>query len=162
MSAEPYDPPVDPGAPPMRRVPGRVVRLGGEFPLAEATPQEMQCELLRRGSFNGLDGPALARSLLTHRGLWFSFTWERVPLPAEYAELAPMSMIVHRDLPHGVWNADTLRVLCPDAAAAKALAAVAEDEDWGGEAWLVDDREAVDGACGTGRCEWAVLQVWWD
>ena len=39
---------------------------------------------------------------------------------------------------------------------------IIEDEDWGGEVYLHDDREEIDRALGTGRDDYGLISVWWD
>jgi hypothetical protein len=69
--------------------------------LRDSTVQEIQFELLRRTSFNALDGERVADSLLQHRDLWLAFLLDRPGL-ANYAEpsrLLMMGLIKLRDLP---------------------------------------------------------------
>ena len=68
--------------------------------LRDATVQEIQLELLRRSSFNAMDGERIADSLLRRRDLWLSFLLDRPGL-ANYAEpsrLPMMGLIKLRDL----------------------------------------------------------------
>jgi hypothetical protein len=130
-------------------------------PLREATVQEIQLELIRRTRFNAFDGEGVVRSLLRHRELWESVILGRIPVPFP-GHLPASGLIPLRDLRHNLWNADTLYVLCPDKTAAEHLAAVAEKEEWGGEAHVFSDPKDVDRALGSGRETRAILRVWWD
>jgi hypothetical protein len=132
--------------------------------LRDATVQEIQLELLRRSSFNALDGERVVDSLLKHRDLWLSVLLDRPGL-ANYAEpsrLLMMGLIKLRDLPYNLWNADVLFVLTPTHAQAHELARIAEEEDWAGEVYVDTNQEEIDRALGTGRDEYGLMTVWWD
>jgi hypothetical protein len=132
--------------------------------LRDASVQDIQLELLRRTRFNALDGERVCASLSKHRHLWLAALLDRPGVP-DYAEpgfLLLAGLIKLRDLPHNLWNADTLFVLTPTRDAAARLAAVAEEEDWGGEVRVHDDQQEMDRALGTGRQEYGLLSVWWD
>ena len=132
--------------------------------LRDATVQEIQLELLRRSSFNALDGERVVDSLLRNRDLWISFLLDRPGL-ANYAEpsrLLMMGLIKLRDLPDNLWNADMLFVLTPTHAQAQELARIAEEEDWAGEVCVYKDQDEIDNALGTGRDEYGLMSVRWD
>jgi hypothetical protein len=132
--------------------------------LRDATVQEIQLELLRRSSFNALDGERVVDSLLRNRDLWISFLLDRPGL-ANYAKpsrLLMMGLIKLRDLPDNLWNADMLFVLTPTHAQAQELARIAEEEDWAGEVCVYKDQDEIDNALGTGRDEYGLMSVWWD
>src|SRR5207302_6012768 len=102
--------------------------------LRDASVQEIQLELLRRGSFNALDGDEVCASLLRHRHLWLAVLLDRPGFP-DYTKpggLLRSGLIKLRDLPENHWNADTLFVLTPTSEAARELARIIEEEDWGG------------------------------
>jgi len=132
--------------------------------LRDATVQEIQLELLRRTTFNALDGEPVLASLLRHRELWLAVLLDRqgVPNYAEPRRLLAMGLIKLRDLPDNFWNADTLFVLTETHAQARELARIIEEEDWGGEVYVFENQEDIDGALGTGRDEYGLLRVWWD
>src|SRR5208283_2622883 len=103
--------------------------------LREASVQDIQLELLRRTMFNALDGEKLHASLLKHRDLWLAVLLDR-PGVADYTEpgrLLISGLIKLRDLPHNLWNADTLFILTRTHLLAQKLARITEEEDWGGE-----------------------------
>jgi hypothetical protein len=106
--------------------------------LRDATVKEIQLELLRRTTYNALDGERVADSLLRHRDLWLAFLLDRQGLPnyAEPTRLLMMDLIKLRDLPDNSWNADTLFVLTPTHTQAHELARIAEEEDWAGEVYV--------------------------
>src|SRR5438105_6982113 len=81
--------------------------------LRGATVQEIQLELLRRTSFNALDGERVYASLLKHRDLWLAVLLDRpgVPNYAEPGSLLMSGLIKLRDLPENFWNGDTLFIL---------------------------------------------------
>ena len=76
--------------------------------------------------------------------------------------LPPAGLIKLRDLPHNIWNVDTLYILCPDAARARRLGELAETEGWGELVTVHEDRREVDSALGGGRRAQAVVSIWWD
>src|SRR3954453_17755676 len=83
--------------------------------LRDASVQDIQLELLRRTSFNALDGERVCASLLKHRDLWRAALLDR-PGVANYAEpglLLMGGLIKLRDLADSIWNADTLFILTP-------------------------------------------------
>lgn len=132
--------------------------------LRDATVQDIQLELLRRAAFNALDGGRVRESLLRHRRLWLAALLDRAGVPnyADPSRLLIAGLIKLRDLPDNSWNADTLFVLTPTRLAAEQLKAVAEAEDWGGEAAVHTDQDELDRSLGTGRREYGLLSVWWD
>ena len=132
--------------------------------LRNATVQDIQLELLRRTTFNALNGDQVRDSLLKHRHLWHATLLDRAGVPnyADPGHLLTAGLIKLRDLPDNLWNADTLFVLTPTRLAAEQLMAVAEVEDWDGEATVYTDQEDMDRALGTGRQEYGLLSVWWD
>lgn len=73
-----------------------------------------------------------------------------------------VGLIKLRDLPENFYNADTLYILTPDAASARQLAAIAEDEDWGGMVLVHDDQDDVERALGGWGLDGAVASIWWD
>jgi hypothetical protein len=132
--------------------------------LREASVQDIQLELLRRTSFNALNGERVHASLLKHRDLWLAVLLDRPGVP-DYTEpdlLLMSGLIKLRDLPKNIWNADTLFILTRTRALARQLARIAEEEDWAGEVRLYEDQKEIDRALGTGRREYGLLSVWWD
>lgn len=132
--------------------------------LREASVQDIQLELVRRTTFNALDGERVSASLMAYRDLWQAVLLDRPGVPdfTHPGRLLTAGLIKLRDLPDGVWNADTLFVLTPTREAADRLKAVAETEDWGGEVTVYGDIEETDRALGTGRQKYGLLSVWWD
>jgi hypothetical protein len=61
-----------------------------------------------------------------------------------------------------LWNADTLFVLTPTPDAARQLARIIDEENWGGEVQVYEDRKETDFALGIGRAAYGLLTVWWD
>jgi hypothetical protein len=132
--------------------------------LRDATVQELQLELIRRTSFNAMDGERVYASLLRHRQLWTAAILDRTGLP-EYDKprrLLLLGLIKLRDLPHNDWNADTLFVLTPGPEAARELARIIEEEDWGGEVHVYEDAQEIGQALGTTEPGYGLLSVWWD
>jgi hypothetical protein len=132
--------------------------------LRGASVQDIQLELLRRTSFNALDGEKVMASLLKHRHLWLAALLDRPGIPnyAEPSHLLTSGLIKLRDLPANLWNADTLFLLTRTRRQAHELAQIAESEDWGGETQVHDEQLEIDRALGTGRQEYGLVSVWWD
>ena len=59
--------------------------------LRDASVQDIQLELLRRTSFNALDGERVCASLLKHRALWTAALLDRPGVP-NYAEPGTLLM----------------------------------------------------------------------
>ena len=138
--------------------------MSDSSPLAEASVQDIQLELLRRTDFNALEGARVHASLLKHRDRWLAALLDRPGVP-NYAEprlLLTTALIKLRDLPTNFWNADTLFVLTPTRQDARELARLAEEEDWGGQVQVYEDQAEIDQALGIGRQEYGLLSVWWD
>lgn len=69
--------------------------------LRDATVQDIQLELIRRTTFNALDGERVCASLLKHRQLWTAVLLDRPGL-ANYAKPSHLlSMLIL--LPHPNW-----------------------------------------------------------
>ena len=129
--------------------------------LSDASVQEIQLKLLRRAGVDALDGERVCASLLRHRDLWLAALIDRPGLP-DYThprQLLAIGLIKLRDVPDNFWNTDTLFVLTPNQDAARELARIIEEEDWGGMVRVYEDQEEIDGALGCGRCEYGLLSV---
>jgi hypothetical protein len=135
-----------------------------DLTLRAATVQEIQLELLRRTSFNALDGEKVCASLLAHRHLWLAALLDRqgVPNYAQPGRLLTAGLIKLRDLPDNIWNADTLFFLTESHDQARELARIAEEEDWGGEVRVYCNQEEIDRAVGTGWEDNGLVSIWWD
>jgi len=119
------------------------------------SPQEIQFELLRLSSFNGLSGDLVADSLEKHRGLWRGWILDRAGYYAVHARenganCDPVDDIKLRDIEHGYWNVDTLYILPAE----------------GKEDVL---KQLVSRLWGADEIDWQnypnagkVLRVWWD
>lgn len=142
----------------------KVERLGEPVPLTGATVQEIQLELLRRTAFNNLDGERIARALLEHRDLWLSVMLDRAPIwNIQYMRLPVSWLVKMRDMPHNIWNADTLYIVSDSVEKARKLERIATGENhWGGEVLVYEKQTEIDRALGTGRHEHAIVTVWWD
>jgi hypothetical protein len=84
---------------------------------------------------------------------------------ANYAQpglLLTSGLIKLHDLPHNLWNADTLFLLTPSRSEAERLAQIAEEEDWASEVHVYRDQAEIDQALGTGRQEYGLVSIWWD
>lgn len=132
--------------------------------LRNATVQDIQLELIRRTSFNAMDGERIMASLLAHRDLWLAVLLDRpgVPNYSKPRMSLTAGLIKLRDLPDNYWNADQLFILTRTRDQARRLAQIADEEDWCGMIQLYENQEEVDYALGTGREEYGLLSIWWD
>jgi hypothetical protein len=132
--------------------------------LRDASVQDIHLELIRRSTHNAFDGERVYQSLLKHRDLWKAALLDRPGLPnfQKPGQLPRIGLIKLRDLPHNIWNADTLFVLTVSLAAARELATITKAEGWGGELQLHEDRDETDAALGTAGSDYGLLSVWWD
>lgn len=111
--------------------------------------QAIQLDLVRRSSFNNLNGSQVVRDLLGHRQLWCAALIDR---------LGSDALIKLRDLDGNYWNVDTLYILS-SGANDPALARLAGR-------WHPDARSWVGGSAakqllGDSRPA-RILEVWWD
>lgn len=100
-------------------------------------------------------------SLLAHHDLWEAVMIDRFCF-SNPGKLPTMGLIKLRDLPQNFYNADTLYILTPDAASARQLAEIIEDEDWGGMVQVHDGQDDVERALGGWGRDGAVVSIWWD
>lgn len=95
--------------------------------------QEIQLELIRRGSFNDFDGPLIADVLVANKHLWSAVIFDREGY-AEEARRSSIDLIKLRDLEAGYWNVDTLFILPAegqdDALWSLAQSIGADEVDW--------------------------------
>jgi hypothetical protein len=144
----------------VRKIPER---LGQPIPVTQSTVQELQLELLRRSSFNALDGEHVAQSLMRHRDLWVSVILDRKPhWSRDYTKLPILWLIKMRDMPDNYWNADTLFLLTDSIEKARRLERIANEEDWAGEGMVHDDQQELNRALGSGPEPSALVTIWWD
>jgi hypothetical protein len=130
-------------------------------PLADATVQEIQLELIRRTRFNAFDGERVVASLLAHRTLWEATLLDRQCF-SNPGRLPTDGLIKLRDLADNIWNVDTLYILVPNRDCARELADLAEAEDWGGMVQVHADQRDIDDALGGVEEKHAVVSIWWD
>ncbi|MEZ0229944.1 MAG: hypothetical protein ACAI25_15075 [Planctomycetota bacterium] len=124
-------------------------------PQERATIQDLHLELIRRSSFNFLDGPRVVRDLEAHRDLWLAVLIDRDGMPWG------SDMIKLRDIPENVWNVDKLFVLARDERAARRLTEFAER--WRADEVDVQGEEATERALGRGRVSpERLVTFWWD
>ena len=131
------------------------------LPLAEASVQEIQLELIRRRRFNEFDGPKIVSSLRRHRSLWLAVFMDRLGYVSE-AGGSNWGLIKLRDLPQNHWNVDDLFVLTQTAEQAHELKRIAEDEDWQADnCTIIENREERSRLLGTSDPQF-VIDFWWD
>jgi hypothetical protein len=130
-------------------------------PLAEATVQEIQLELIRRRHFHAFDGQRIADCLIQHRDLWEAVMMDRLAI-SHPGSLPTMGLMKLRDFPKDEWNVDTLYILAPSKADAEKLAEILNKRQWGGLVDVHTDPEEVDNALGGARPGQAIVSIWWD
>ena len=91
--------------------------------LRDASVQDIQLELLRRTSFNALDGEKVHATLLKHQDLWLAALLDKpgVPNYSEPGHLTISGLIKLRDLADNTWNADTLFILTLDTSGGRPI-----------------------------------------
>jgi hypothetical protein len=135
--------------------------------LTDATPLELQLELLRRTRFNRFNGPKIHRDLVAHAELWCAAIFGRddvvfVERNGTRTHASPFwntLNLLPAEEEEG-YNADQLWVLTPSAEAGRAILEIAR------RAWHCDERRLwnransrrVAGAQGDER----VVSLWWD
>lgn len=134
---------------------------------AEATPLELQLELVRRTRFNAFNGPRIHDDLVARRDLWRSAIFGRddvafIERSGERVHAAPfwntLNLLTNERVEG--YNADQLWALTPSAEAGRALLALARNR------WRCDERRMwnransrrVAGCRGDER----VVSLWWD
>lgn len=135
--------------------------------LAEATPLEVQLELVRRTRFNRFNGPKIHRDLVAHADLWCAAIFGRddvvfVERNGTRTHASPFwnTLNLLPDEEEEGYNADQLWVLTPNVEAGRAILEIAR------RAWRCDERRLwnransrrVAGAQGDER----VVSLWWD
>ena len=130
-------------------------------PLAKATVQEIQLELIRRRHFHAFDGQRVADCLMKHRDLWESVMMDRLAI-SHPGSLPTLGLMKLRDFPRGEWNVDTLFILARTKADAERLAEILNKRQWGGMVDVHTDPEEVDNALGGARPGQSIVSIWWD
>lgn len=116
-------------------------------------PQLRQLQNIRESEFNNFDGATIASDLaVSHGVLWDAVIFDR-PLGVDL-------LVSLRDLPHGIWNADTLFVLCSTMKQVKGLQAAAKS-------WRADSVRVLKGpeaseVLGSFPTDKYVVEMWWD
>lgn len=137
-------------APKSRALAQKAVCPNGKPPSSSVTKaQAIQLTLLRRSSFNELNGVRVARDLLANRRLWCAALIDR---------LGNDALIKLRDLDQNIWNVDTLYVLS-SGANNQSLGRIAHR-------WHADAISWVGGAAARRLLGYGgpvrILEVWWD
>ena len=130
-------------------------------PLAEATIQEIQLELIRRRHFHAFDGQRVADCLMQHRDLWEAVMMDRLAI-SHPGSLPTMGLMKLRDFRKDEWNVDTLYILTPNKADAEKIAEILNKRQWGGMVDVHTDPEEVDNALGGAEPGQAIVTIWWD
>ena len=125
--------------------------------------QALQLEVIKRSSFNNLDGEQVVKDLLTFRSLWKGVIIDRMG-GVTLKELPPagwvsiIDLIKLRDISNDSWNVDTLFIESSgeDNSKLELLAYKMGADDI---TWISDEKAAkFCGVSGKRR----VLKVWWD
>jgi hypothetical protein len=133
-----------------------------DLPLAEASVQEIQLELIRRRRFNCFDGPKVVASLRQHRSLWRAVMMDRLGFVSKDGTSANWGLIKLRDLPGNYWNVDDLYILTDTLEQAMQFERIAEQEDWkANNVTLIREQRERSMALGTSEPGY-VISFWWD
>lgn len=131
------------------------------LPLAEASVQEIQLELIRRQRFNQFDGRHVVTSLRRHRHLWRAVLMDRLGFVSEEGG-SNWGLIKLRDLSGNRWNVDDLFILTDTLEQARQLRDIAEAEQWlADNVAILEDERARASALGTSDPGY-VISFWWD
>lgn len=130
-------------------------------PLAEASIQEIQLELIRRRRFHAFDGQLVADCLMRHRDLWEAVMMDRLAI-SHPGSLPTMGLMKLRDFASDQWNVDTLYILTRCREDAVKLAEIFDRRQWGGMVDVHTDPEEVDAALGGAQPGQAIVSIWWD
>ena len=130
-------------------------------PLAEATVQEIQLELIRRRMFHAFDGQRVVDCLMQHCDLWEAVMMDRLAI-SQPGALPTMGLMKLRDFPKDEWNVDTLYIVTRSKEDAEKLAEIFNKREWGGMVDLHTDQEEVDNALGGAKPGQAIVSIWWD
>jgi hypothetical protein len=125
--------------------------------LKDATVQELNFELMKRGSFNSFDGEKIVKSLQDHSELWIG----AVMVQESYGE---QNLISLRDLNTHEWDCWSIGTLFLSAKQGKEkeLKELAESDEWRADEIDYIESDKLWGMLGTGRPDFKVLRVWWD
>lgn len=150
------------GDPPMSGITARDMPTSEmTTPLAEASIQDIQLELIRRRQFNAFDGQRVVDCLRQHRELWEAVMMDRLAI-SHPGTLPTLGLMKLRDLPQDDWNVDTLYILTPRREDAERIAEIFNMRQWGGMVDVHTQWEEVDSALGGAKPGQAVVAIWWD
>lgn len=133
----------------------------------EATPLELQLELLRRTRFNRFDGPRIYRDLVEHRDLWRAAVFGRddvvfVERDGRRVHASPVWNTINllREEESEGYNADQVWIVAPSAEAGRAVLDLARAR------WKADERRLWNRANSrrVAACvdDERVVSLWWD
>jgi hypothetical protein len=126
--------------------------------LKDVTVQELNFELMKRGSFNDFDGEKIVKSLQDHSDLWIG----AYMVQESYEE---QNLISLRDLNHylpdDVWNIGTLFISTKQGKEDELLKLV-ESEEWNADEVDYIKEDELWKMMGTGQPNFQVLRVWWN
>ena len=128
------------------------------------TTQELQFELMKKGSFNGFDGEEVVRFFQDNPVLWQGVIFDRGSSNAmnghPFAEC--IDLIRLRDIPDDCWNADTLYITPKKGREADLKERIEEKLGADEVDWM--DPKGTLGLLGpfSPNPLTAVLRVWWD
>lgn len=126
--------------------------------LKDATVQELNFELMKRGSFNGFDGDKIVKSLQSHPELWIG----AIMVQESYGE---QNLIPLRDLNHylldDIWNVGTLFITAKQGKELE-LKKLASSDEWNADEVDFIKEPKLSSMLGTSSTKFKVLRVWWD
>jgi hypothetical protein len=112
--------------------------------------QQIQLEIIERTNFNSFNGQKITRLLKENRKLW-------------RAVLMPLDLISLRDMPDGVWHADTLYIYVDDGFQVQLEELVRDQFDADEIQWIGNpETENILGTTEVEDQSQVILLVWWD
>lgn len=122
--------------------------------------QKLNLELIKLASFNGFNGPGIARELLKHKDKWDAVVMDRCSFSSKKQEVC-IDLIKLRDIPENYWSVDDLFILCKPGEEAAIAALGAE---WGADRCEIWDVEKTQHALGfwDKNDKRKIVDFWWD
>lgn len=138
------------------------MNTGEEVSLRQASPQQIQLELIRRQCFNAFNGPKIVASLLRHKNLWQAVLMDSLGHVSQDDDHSNAGLIKLRDLPRNMWNVDRLFVLTDTLDQAQELERIANDDEWDADVVrVISEHDERMRALGTSRPGY-IVSAWWD
>jgi hypothetical protein len=127
--------------------------------LKDATVQELNLELMKRGSFNSFDGEKIVKSLQDHPDLWIGAMMVQESVGEQ--DLISLRDMNNPKYGYDAWNIGTLFISAKQGKE-KELEQLAKSDEWSADEIDYIKPDKLGSMLGTGRPTFQVLRVWWD